>query len=274
MAYEWKTGTCEICFWPQGRDLLTGGRPPLRTCKCAPGGGETQVKTEPSRNQWDTDAGQARPTEPRREKPTATRLTADTPWTTPAVGAGHRTEGSSHAPETTVSRGGRTSQDNLIRDLPPRRANLPEFTGAPHEDPHTFLELCEERLAQCHNHQSEWAERASEQMRGDARAWWSMWGRFAMPWDEFADEFIRRFDTGSPLVDCLAQFYGARQREGEAVEPFIGNKLQLFRRITHGVEPTQALPTITSLVKDELQPFLRNCHPTNVSEFVREALGH
>ncbi|XP_063233722.1 uncharacterized protein LOC134537331 [Bacillus rossius redtenbacheri] len=124
----------------------------------------------------------------RNEKPTAIRLTADTTWTTPTVGAGHRTEGSSHAPETTVSRGGKMSQDNLIRNLPPRRANLPEYIGAPHEDPHTFLELCQERLAQCHNHQSELAERASEQMRGDARAWWSMWP---------ADALI---DTGASAV--------------------------------------------------------------------------
>ncbi|XP_063232198.1 activity-regulated cytoskeleton-associated protein-like [Bacillus rossius redtenbacheri] len=153
------------------------------------------------------------------------------------------------------------------------RATLPEFSGLPQENPGEFLRQCEVRLARAEIPPDEWAERASEQLRDVVRHWWSLWGQFGMLWPEFTTKFMQRFDTGEAVVQCTSQFYGRQQRDGESVEQFVAHKLQLFRRIMPNTEPTAALPTVTTLLRDELQPFLRCYRHTSVEDYVQQAVA-
>ncbi|XP_063243245.1 uncharacterized protein LOC134542708 [Bacillus rossius redtenbacheri] len=119
----------------------------------------------------------------------------------------------------------------------------------------------------------EWPERTSERLRGPALDWWQLWGQADMEWPEFAEALNHRFNAGATLVQCTSQFYSSTQREGEPVENFIAHKLQLFRRISPLVEPARALPTITLLLRDELQPFLRIGRTTTVEDYVQLAVA-
>ncbi|XP_063240865.1 uncharacterized protein LOC134541372 [Bacillus rossius redtenbacheri] len=94
-----------------------------------------------------------------------------------------------------------------------------------------------------------------------------------MPWPEFVDRLTWRFNIGQAIVLCTSQFYGEHQRDEEQVELFIAHKVQLFRRIAPNTDLTSALPTITTLLRDELQPFLHSSQHLSVEDYVQQAVA-
>ncbi|XP_063224359.1 activity-regulated cytoskeleton-associated protein-like [Bacillus rossius redtenbacheri] len=178
---------------------------------------------------------------------------------------------------TTTAEGGIITRPDTTRACTAQTANymskLPEFSGTPHEDPVAYTHQCEVRLACSGITIDEWPENTSERLRGPAHEWWQRWGRADMEWSEFTEALNHRFNAGSTLVQCTSQFYSSTQREGEPVEEFIAHKIQLFRRISPLVEPIRALPTITLLLRDELQPLLRISRATSVEDYVQLAVA-
>ncbi|XP_063236128.1 uncharacterized protein LOC134538625 [Bacillus rossius redtenbacheri] len=180
------------------------------------------------------------------------------------------TQGERHAQQPTP-----LADPNLVTYNRPQgyqgKFTLPEFGGLTHEDPQSFVENCEVRLTRAGIPVDEWSGQASGQLRGTAYEWWDIWGRFGMPWAEFAGTLTRRFDTEQALVDCTSQFYGERQKDGETAEQFVAQKLCLFTRVNPHARPTTALPTVTALLHTGLQPFMRCCRPESVEEYLQQA---
>lgn len=205
-------------------------------------------------------SGLCRAIPPLAETPTET-LDASRPWYT-----AERTQPLLASPRVSPNVG-------TLRYVRAEPARLPEFSGNTCEDVEQFLVQCESRLARHEVPYEEWVERVWANLQGAAKEWWSIWGRAAMPWEEFADNLRHRFEAKEALADCQAQFYGEKQRDTESTEKFIARKIQLFRRISPTAAPEEALSSVTPRLRLELQPFLTTMDGERIESYVRRAVA-
>lgn len=154
---------------------------------------------------------------------------------------------------------------------PDRTVLLPTFAGHEAEDPHVFLDVCEEKLTRHRVHKDDWSELIANRLRGPAASWWGIVKEYQVSWDTFRERLLTRFEVAGDTIQLHAKLYHEQQKEREGIEEFVHRKLALFRRLLPDQPTVKALGIIVALAAPDIRPQLRQLPQDSVEQFTKAA---
>src|SRR5436190_6650736 len=151
------------------------------------------------------------------------------------------------------------------------RDSLPEYSGRLEEDPNKFLLDSVALLQRTNLPINIYVHILSQQLKGQAAAWWQNIKSLGLDFEDFKKELSLRFDSDGVRTAVNRKFLTESQPTGMRAGAFVIQKYQLYKRLHPEGDSSSALPNIIELLNDKIRPLVRVANPGSFKE-LREVI--
>ena len=141
----------------------------------------------------------------------------------------------------------------IVRALRAPQPTLPTFTGSDHEDPHSFLQECEEHFRQTAIEPNQWTRLAGKALQESAAKWFELYKTIYLPWMKFKELLVKKYAATTILMKLHTTLYSRKQSEKENTAIFLQQKYLLALRL----RPEAPEEEIVAILLESLRPSIR-----------------
>ena len=160
----------------------------------------------------------------------------------------------------------------IIRALRAPQPTLPTFTGSDHEDPHNFLQECEEHFAQTATEPSQWTRIAGKALIESAAKWFELYKTISLPWAKFKEVLIKKYSGTTTLMRLQTTLYSKKQSEKENTAIFLQQKYMLALRLRPEAPEEEIVAILLESLRPSIRRAIRASAPTSFTELFDRAV--